>query len=280
LRSSPSLREDSLGDEFEISYLSSGRDLLRLQTAPASQPQQAVVIADPDFDLVPAPNAPVLSNLHFGRLPDTRTEGEWVAARLGVDSWTGAQALESKVKSAQSPRILHLATHGFFLTHNPHRGSAPDPGRTNGHLDNPLLRSGIVLAGANRWLEGATLPQEAEDGLLTAEDVCAMNLFGTDLVVLSACETGLGEYHIGEGIFGLRRAFELAGARSLVMSLWRVPSGPTRELIQQFYRQLDQGKRRSQALGEARRILSRRYAETFYWGAFVLSGDPSPMQIS
>jgi CHAT domain-containing protein/tetratricopeptide (TPR) repeat protein len=288
-----------IGEEFEISYLSSGRDLIRIHSTPQYQSGPAVVVADPDFNLAPISSTRVTAPaerlrsfrspiLRFDPLPDTKKEGEWVASRLGVEPWTGAQALETKVKSCQSPRVLHLATHGFFLSQNPHRnvtraqsgtGTAPIVLPRGDALDNPLLRSGVALAGANRWLEGEMLPPEAEDGLLTAEDVCAMNLLGTELVVLSACDTGLGEYRTGEGIFGLRRAFELAGARSLVISLWRVPSGPTRELMQEFYRQLALGKRRSQALREAQRIVRRRYAETFYWGAFVLSGDPAPMHI-
>lgn len=282
-----------IGEEFEISYLSSGRDLLRFNSAPQHESGPVLVVADPDFNLessvepvVPASTVKSRSrrsmSVRFEPLPDTKTEGEWVASRLGVVPWSGAEALEAKVKDCESPRILHLATHGFFLPRNPQR-EVDSPSRVNEvvsqPLDNPLLRSGLALAGANRWLDGHSLPIEAEDGLLTAEDVCAMNLLGTELVVLSACDTGLGEYRSGEGVFGLRRAFELAGARSLIMSLWRVPSGPTRELMQEFYRQLSLGKRRSQALREAQRILRRRYPETFYWGAFVLSGDPSPLQL-
>jgi CHAT domain-containing protein/tetratricopeptide (TPR) repeat protein len=288
-----------LGEEFEISYLSSGRDLLRIHTAPGHQDGTAVVVADPDYDLDPTDAATTTSTssempglrsmgLHFDPLPDTREEGTWVAARLGGELWSGAQALETKVKGCESPRILHLATHGFVLDRRPQRGTPSTPGEAGAVPtgqpadrlgENPLLRSGLALAGANRWLEGQLLSAEAEDGLLLAADVSYMRLHGTSLVVLSACETGLGEYRIGEGVFGLRRAFELAGARSLVMSLWRVPSGPTRELMQEFYRQLSRGKRRSEALREAQRILRRRYPQTFYWGAFVLSGDPSPMQL-
>jgi CHAT domain-containing protein len=148
---------------------------------------------------------------------------------------------------------------------------------TAGASIHPLLCSGLAFAGANRWLAGQPLPAEAEDGLLTAEDVCAMDLRGTELVVLSACETGLGEYLAGEGVFGLRRAFELAGAGSLVMSLWRVPSAATCEFMKEFYRQIFQGRRRSQALREAQRIMRRRYPPTLYWGAFVLSGDSAPL---
>jgi CHAT domain-containing protein len=290
-----------VGEEFEISYLTSGRDLLRLRSATKHQFGSPVVVADPDFNLeAPASTSAVHMSsmelrssfcpqgLRFQPLPDTREEGEWIASQLGVMPWCGALALEAKLKSCQSPRILHLATHGFFLPQNPQRVIEQCPGAesetpsavtVSRSLDNPLLRSGLALAGANRWLDGQPLPMEAEDGLLTAEDVCAMNLVGTQLVVLSACETGLGEYRTGEGVFGLRRAFELAGARSLIMSLWHVPSGPTRELMQELYRHLLLGKRRSHALREAQRVLRRRYPETFYWGAFVLSGDPAPIPL-
>ena len=117
--------------------------------------------------------------------------------------------------------------------------------------ENPLLRSGLALAGANTWLKRGNLPDEAEDGLLTAEDVTGLDLLATELVVLSACETGLGEIHIGEGVFGLRRAFVLAGAKTLVMSLWKVPDEPTRELMEDFYRRLLAGGGRAEALRKA-----------------------------
>ena len=284
------------GDDFEISYLSSGRDHLRITSTTTRASGPALVVADPDFDL-PSTTAVSVSTaetasstLRFAPLPDTRTEGEWVASRLGVPCWAGADAVEALVKRTRSPRVLHLATHGFFLSRPPSRiessttglaSRSPevssDPSVTTTTTVNPLLCSGLALAGANRWLAGGSPPVEAEDGLLTAEDVCAIDLTGTELVVPSACETGLGEYREGEGVFGLRRAFELAGAGSLVMSLWRVPSGPTCALMKEFYRQLSGGRRRSQALSEAQRVIRRRYPDTVCWGAFVLSGDPSPM---
>ena len=213
---------------------------------------------------------------------------------LGVCPWFGPNALEGRLKAeCHSPRILHLATHGFFLGDRAQRPGrmSPEAARWSGLLDdldvlsgpvsrrrqlsemtftdiignhflglwyselglgkgyevdvhsvfdedapargrdgrpdlllkNPLLRSGLALAGANAWLQGLRPPADAEDGLLTAEDVTGLDLLATELVVLSACETGLGQVHIGEGVFGLRRAFVLAGARTLVMSLWKVP---------------------------------------------------------
>ena len=133
--------------------------------------------------------------------------------------------------------------------------SESSPARTDGlarlsgpMMENPMLRSGLALAGANTWLKAGNPPEEAEDGLLTAEDVTGLDLLATELVVLSACETGLGQVHVGEGVFGLRRAFVLAGAKTLVMSLWKVPDEPTRELMEDFYGRLLAGEGRAEAL--------------------------------
>src|SRR4051794_20168001 len=122
-----------------------------------------------------------------------------------------------------------------------------------------------------------TPPPEAEDGLLTAEDVSGMDLLDTDLVVLSACETGLGEVKTGEGVFGLQRAFVLAGARTLVMSLWSVPDEATRELMVEFYQRLLGGEPRAEALHAAQQALRARYPDPYFWGAFVCLGDPGPL---
>ena len=235
------------------------------------------------------------SAYHFDRLPGTRAEGERVAALLDVSPWLDATALEGRLKTAcHSPRILHLATHGFFLPDQQRdlnregRGFGFDFGEFSGARDglarlsgpmmeNPMLRSGLALAGANTWLKAGNLPEEAEDGLLTAEDVTGLDLLATELVVLSACETGLGQVHVGEGVFGLRRAFVLAGAKTLVMSLWKVPDEQTRELMEDFYGRLLAGQGRAEALREAQLAMKAKYPDPFYWGAFICQGDPSPL---
>jgi CHAT domain-containing protein len=190
--------------------------------------------------------------LAFSRLPGTRLEGEQVGGLLGVRPWLEGEALEGRLKGCGSPRVLHLATHGFFLPDRPPPpprspfgpeaigwGAAPGPARLSGPaLESPMLRSGLALAGANTWLKAGTAPAEAEDGLLTAEDVLGLDLLDTELVVLSACETGLGEVHVSEGVFGLRRAFVAAGAKTLVMSLWKVPDLATAVLMGRFYENL------------------------------------------
>jgi CHAT domain-containing protein len=135
-----------------------------------------------------------------------------------------------------------------------------------------------VLAGANTWVHKGALPPEAEDGFLTAEDVTVLNLLDTELVVLSACETGLGEVQVGEGVFGLRRAFVMAGAKTLVMSLWKVPDRQTQELMEDFYRRILAGQARSEALREAQLAAKARYPEPLYWGAFICQGNPGPLQ--
>jgi CHAT domain-containing protein len=208
-----------------------------------------------------------------------------------VQPWLGAAAVEGRLKDCRSPGILHLATHGFFLADQPRdpNQNLHDPGTLpasadggagrlfRARLENPLLRSRLALAGVNTWLRQGSPPAEAEDGLLTAEDVTGLDLLDTELVVLSACETGLGEVHVGEGVFGLRRAFVLAGAQTLVMSLWKVPDRQTQELMEQFYQRLLAGQPRAEALRQAQLAVKAHYPKVLSWGAFICQGDPGPL---
>jgi CHAT domain-containing protein len=147
-----------------------------------------------------------------------------------------------------------------------------------GLLSNPMLRAGLALAGANTWAQEGTPPVEAEDGILTGEDVTGLDLLNTELVVLSACDTGLGEVHKGEGLFGLRRAFTTAGAMTLVMSLWKIPDLQTRELMTVFYEELMHGKSRVEALRNAQLRIRQTYPQPFYWAAFVCHGQIGPLR--
>lgn len=176
---------------------------------------------------------------------------------LGVSPLLASAVLESLLKSCRSPWILHVATHGCFLPDQPF-----DPevrgGRLRGPgMENPMLRSFLVTAGVNTWLRGGSLPVEAEDGIVPAEDVAGMNLLATELVVLSACQTGQGDIQIGEGVLGLRRAFHVAGAKTLVMSLWKVDDIATAWLMVRFYEYLIKGRGRAEALRQAQDDLRR-----------------------
>jgi len=202
--------------------------------------------------------------------------------------WLEKGALEKRIKACRSPLILHLATHGFFLKDQADDLSAAQrglgaPGWVAGHqvsgprVENPLLRSGLALAGANWKCRGFTPPPEAEDGWLTAEDVSGMDLLATELAVLSACDTAKGEVRVGEGVFGLRRAFVLAGAKTLVMSLWEVPDKQTQELMVGFYHYLLAGQGRAEALLQAQLDMKKKYPHPYFWGAFICQGDPGPL---
>jgi CHAT domain-containing protein/tetratricopeptide (TPR) repeat protein len=284
-------------DDFRVTYLSAGRDALRLNDPPGAVTTAPLVVADPDFDLETrtATDDPIVrssgkqaadlnrsGDLQFARLPGTRVEGQRIASLLNVQPLLGEQALEAAIKERTSPRILHVATHGYFLPDADHEtgratidsGSPEFVSSFARRIENPMLRSGLALAGANTWLRGGALPEAAEDALLNGEDVCGLELAGTELVVLSACETGLGEIHVGEGVYGLRRAFMLAGARTLVISLWKVPDRQTQELMEIFYAKLAAGMQRGDALRLAKLALKSRYREPFYWGAFICQGDP------
>jgi CHAT domain-containing protein/Tfp pilus assembly protein PilF len=307
-----------LAEIYQFNYLSSGRDLLRYRSEGISG-TGVVLIADPDYNLSRSERELLAASMDHGQtpamrnagtssfdfrqtewsaLPDTRREVEAIARIISgqaVQVYTGADAREETVKGLRSPRTLHLATHGFFMDDQDRSDLLEDGPALRGvkiagfsgrpsalpmDIENPLLRSGLVLAGANRLGRQEELPPGADDGILTALEISGIPLWGTDLVVLSACETGLGEARRGEGVFGLRRAFQLAGARTVVMSLWAVPDEETVALMTDFYGKLQAGVGKARALQESSLGLMRGRRETygaahpFYWGAFVSVGEP------
>lgn len=282
-----------------ISYLGSGRDLRRLADTPASR-QGPVLVGNPDYDSTAVPDTMVagqrgtssqrssdLTQLQFAPLPGTAREVNAIAPL-----WPNAtvlkqqQATESALKQVTAPRILHIATHGFFLDDLPLVAPAepfglaslgmavdglplapPVPSR-----ENPLLRSGLALAGFNQRRSGD------EDGVLTALEAASLDLYGTQLVVLSACDTGVGQVANGEGIYGLRRAFAMAGAQSQLLSLWQVSDNITADLMIQYYQALTRGVGRAEALRQAQlHLMQGAYSHPYYWSAFILSGDWRPL---
>ena len=215
----------------------------------------------------------------WNALPGTKAEMDniknaFIRAGITVSSSSGALATEEVFKSldGKSPQVLHLATHGFFFPESAGLKSAFEPGNENnfGSQQNALFRSGLVLAGGNYAWEGNPAIPGKEDGILTAYEIAQMDLSGTDLVVLSACETALGDLQGTEGVFGLQRALKLAGVKQMIVSLWKVPDQPTMELMTLFYKNWLGGQTTRQALRNAQLKIKEKYKEPFYWAAFVL----------
>jgi CHAT domain-containing protein len=224
------------------------------------------------------------------RLPGTGAEVTAIAELMKAHQWQASVymneiALKRVVEGVRSPRVVHLATHGFFLPDQRERservGSMQSGSGASAAagLEDPMLRSGLFFAGADRTLAGKATAEGLDNGVLTAMEAGNLNLTGTELVVLSACDTGRGEMKNGEGVFGLRRALEEAGAQEVLMSLWPVPDAETLELMKRFYAKWLSGMEVHQALKEAQ-LEMREMVKTshdgkdlpVYWGAFVLVG--------
>ncbi len=206
-------------------------------------------------------------------LPGTKKEVENVFGlfnqkKLKVNLLLAENATEEAVKNLKSPTILHVATHGFFIPEiKDSEVQDMQTAMNRNLLKNPFLRSGLLLAGCQK-------PNpDKEDGILTAEEVMNLTLDNTELVVLSACETGLGDIQAGEGVFGLQRAFQQAGAKSVLMSLWKVDDEATQTLMTEFYTALLKGQSKRQAFKTAQMNLKKRFPEPYYWGAFVMVGE-------
>ena len=286
----PTDKGSYLMDEYRCNFLNVGRDILRFKAKIPAKVTYPLVIANPDYNLASPENTPSTAENEekfpfkpslrdlatsrqgqiFNSLPGAEIEGEKIAKILRVKPVTAAKALKPLVSKAQkAPYILHIATHGYFLgditpeldtiNQNFMLSSLSASERFQvGTRQNPLLRSGLAFAGVNTMLNGGKLPEEAEDGLLTSLDVQSINLAGTELVVTSACETALGDLYTGETLIGLRRSFIQAGAKTVIISLWKVEDVATTILMQYFYYYLLKAKlSKAEALRKAKSSLQR-----------------------
>ena len=267
--------EKFLMDEMDIQLVTSGRDLLEVQPE-ASPVKIGMLLGNPSFGDVPEGASGTsraiemfsLNNERSGiaNLPGAEEEVIAVAKLLNNNGWksivlTNEDAEESALKDMLKPNILHIATHGFF---NEDKEEDSDP----------LHNTGLLFTGAAKSLYESKNTNSANDGLLTSFEAINLNIDNTSLVVLSACETGLGELQNGEGIYGLQRAFKIAGARTIIMSLWKIDDAATSQLMTVFYENwLGSNLTKRQAFKEAQNQLKKDYPHPYYWGAFVVLGE-------
>jgi CHAT domain-containing protein/tetratricopeptide (TPR) repeat protein len=303
-----------LVDAFDFTYLTSGKDLLprSQQTVPATS---VVVLANPDFSAPLPPSAPATSEAsartehstsierffsslreepvhrawNLVPLPGTGQEAEAIQRLLPqAQLFLGREATKQRLLHLSTPGILHLATHGFFLED----ASAPTGSRGVGHFGalgedttasgppDPLLRSGLIFAGASaqRTSHSSSLQPPPDNTLVTALELAGLDLWGTQLVVLSACDTGRGDVKTGQGVYGLRRAFIVAGAETVVTSLWKVEDATTSALMEAYYRNLLTGQGRAGALREAMRALRQTRPHPHAWAPFIVLGRDTPLR--
>jgi len=297
-------------ESYQFHYVSTSREIVQWArgNGASSKAKDAVIIADPNFDFTPAKQVASAASKSIEQQFSTRHSRDWRQMGFSQLKYTGPEAVaidsllkqkgiatklylqdqaqESVLKSVVSPQILHISTHGFFLPDQPELRKPKEIGGSSSigefdrtpALENPLLRCGLAFAGANH----AELVKEGEDGLATAMEIAGLDLQGTDLVTLSACLTGVGELRSGEGVYGLHRSFLLAGAKTVLASLWSVPDLETKDLMVEFYRRylFDEKMNKSEALRQAQLAvieqLRKKYgaAPPAYWGAFVCIGEP------
>jgi len=256
-----------VSDAFDLHLYSSTRDLVESNQGISSK-KRASFFGNPHFG----------SQGLIASLPGTKKEIETISGITQTNGFTTSiytqrEATEANFKKIDAPSLLHIATHGFFLPENETAGEKVFGVDVTEARENPLLRSGLMLTDAESTMaESApgTEVNSTNNGILTAYEVITLDLKDTDLVVLSACETGLGEIKSGEGVYGLQRAFQVAGAETVVMSLWKVSDEATQKLMTSFYQNWMGGKSKEEAFAQAQKSLQSDYPEPYYWGAFVM----------
>lgn len=273
-----------LSDRFELMQVGSTAALLSEQTFEFSSNHTATLFGGVKYSTDTSEH--VIWNYLLGTLEEIDSIKNILSDQTNINYFAGYEASEKNFKEvASKSNILHIASHGFFYPdptlvrkevkvemeeENPEfRGGASNYGIWNFvNNENPLMRSGLALAGANdAWQRDVFA--KGEDGVLAAQEVANLDMSQTELVVLSACETGLGDIKGTEGVYGLQRAFKMAGVRYLIMSLWQVPDEETAEFMMLFYKNLAKLKDIRQAFNEAQRLMRQKY-DPYYWAAFIL----------
>jgi CHAT domain-containing protein/tetratricopeptide (TPR) repeat protein len=278
----------SLLDRLSIHVLTSTKEIIPAKAAGRSPSKKTMLLGRPSYrvrdteanvsdsrsETNSSRTARWLENASFDDLPGTQKEVEEIATILKksapVEVYLGEEAREEVIKKTTDAAVLHIATHGFFISEQANEFERYT--RNEDSFSDPMLRSGIVLAGVENFQQGGT-SLERDDGILTALEVCNLRLDNTELVVMSACETGLGEVRYGEGVYGLQRAFRIAGAKAMIMSLWKVDDQATQEMMVLFYNNWIKLSDKRKAFEQAQIEIRRKYNFPFYWGAFVLLGE-------
>ncbi len=271
-----------LMDKTNMVYVPNTKEIEKVKSHSAAQQgflnKQAILFGNPNYakDL----DWDKVTEMPLAELPGTKEEVEKINQILKHKDWTtktyfSDEASEQNLKSVSQPPVLHIATHGFFL---------PDIKKTDEKIfgvhpekakENPLLRSGLMFTGADNTIQQIGNPenQSSDDGILNAYEAMLLNLTNTELIVLSACETGLGEIVNGEGVYGLQRAFQIAGSKTIMMSLWQVSDEVTQKLMTKFYQYLLESKDKIYAFNKAQKEIKEDYPAPFYWGAFILMNN-------
>ena len=268
-------------DNSNIILVSNTKSLYfrKVKTRLVQQEKQAVIFGNPQFYAAnDQGQVAKAAGTRVVQLPGTQKEIEELKALMKAKGWTASEYLmgeasEDSIKQMYNPKVFHIATHGFFKPKEALSKAEETIDINNAKAyENPLLRTGLLLSGAGDILKETAFNYNMESGILTAYEAMNLNLDYTELVVLSACETGLGDIEAGEGVYGLQRAFLVAGAQSLIMSLFKVDDQATKQLMVKFYKKwLETGNKR-QAFIDAKKEIRVEYQDPIYWGAFIMIG--------